>query len=534
MTRILRHYLSVDGRRVHYRQAGDGPPLVMLHGSPGDSAVVRDEMLAASEHFTCIAFDTPGFGGSDPLPGDVLQVSDLARATAEAMSALGLPPCRVYGTHTGAAIGAELGAGWPEQVSGVVLEGFPMFTQAETEALFEGYFAPMVADPLGGHLTRTWMRFRDQFTWFPWHSRNVDRRNPVDRPTPEEIDLWVSMFYRSCKTYGPAYKAACYYGDGAHRAAAALAVPAVFMASAEDMLFPHLDRLPPMKPGQRIERLSYDPDAKYKAIVGFVQSLPGGPTASLPSALVLAGDDPAAGFVDAPSGQVFVRAYGAPSRPAVILLHGAPGTGLMLDELARALAGQAYVIVPDLPGSGESEALALDRPVLEVAADAVEAIADAFGLTRFILAGLGCGCSTAAVFAARCDPRLAAVVIGNPPLPDPAAAAAIAPDLELTPEGSHWIKAWLMLRDNEIYQPWYDGRVSAQRTTQGHFDADWLHDRTVALMTSRATYHRLPRAACLCDVAATLEAAEAPVESVDDGKLFDALSARLRSEGDLH
>jgi len=531
MLKIESHYLAVEGRRVRYRRCGEGPPLVMMHGSPGDSAVVAEEMAAAAAQFTCIALDTPGFGGSDPLPGEVLTVKDLARATAAAMAALELPPARVYGTHTGAAIGAELGAGWPDQVSGLVLEGLPIFTEDEIKALFDGYFAPMVPSPLGGQLIETWIRFRDQFTWFPWLSRDVRRLNPVDRPTPDEIDQWVSMFYRSCKTYGPAYKAACYYGHGAYVAAEALRVPTVFMASAEDMLFPHLDRLPPLRPNQRIERLAYDPAAKFQAIARFAASLPGSdaPLARPPSRL--AGRDPAKGFVEAAHGQVFVRAYGDPERPAVILLHGAPGTGLKLEAQARALSARAYVLVPDLPGVGESDAPSPDQPILEAAVDAVRAVADRLGLDGFILAATGCGCATAAGFAALGDPRVKAVLLEDPPTPDAATADRIAPPIELSPEGAHWLKAWLMLRDDQIYRPWFDGRVSAQRKTQGNFDAGWLHDQTVALMTSRATYHRLPRAAHVFDIAEALTQAKAPVRTCAEGALGDLIQLTLSPDG---
>jgi pimeloyl-ACP methyl ester carboxylesterase len=420
------------------------------------------------------------------------------------MAALGLPACRVFGTHTGAAIGVELGVGWPEQVSGLVLEGLPIFTPAEIDVLFKGYFAPMIPDPLGGHFTATWVRFRDQFTWFPWLSRDVRRLNPVDRPTPEEVDHWVSMFYRSCKTYGPAYKAACYYGQGAFVAAQALTVPTVYMASAEDMLFPHLDRLPPMKPGQSIARLPYDPAAKYRAIADFAASLPGGSGAPVPLSVALAGQDPAKGFVDAPHGQVFLRAYGDRTNPAVILLHDAPGTGLALEDLARRLAKDAYIIVPDLPGTGESAAPAAAESILDACANAVGALLGALDLDRVILAAIGCGCAAAAIFALRGDPRLRAVILDDPPVPDEAAAAAIAPPLPLSPEGAHWVKAWLMLRDGQIYRPWFDGTIAAQRRTQGNFDAAWLHDQTVALMTGRETYHQLPQAAFRFDAPAAL------------------------------
>jgi pimeloyl-ACP methyl ester carboxylesterase len=531
MLKIESHYLAVEGRRVRYRRCGEGPPLVMMHGSPGDSAVLAEEMEAAGKQFTCIALDTPGFGGSDPLPGDVLTVKDLAQATAAAMAALNLPPARVFGTHTGAAIGAELGAGWPDQVSGLVLEGLPIFTEAEIEVLFDGYFAPMIPSRLGGQLIETWMRFRDQFTWFPWLSRDVRRLNPVDRPTPEEIDQWVSMFYRSCKTYGPAYKAACYFGHGAYIAAEALRVPTVFMASAEDMLFPHLDRLPPLRPNQRIERLPYDPAAKFQAIARFAASLPGSNAATSRPSPRLAGTDPAKGFVAAAHGQVFVRAYGDPAKPAAILLHGAPGTGLKLEAQARTLAEQAYVLVPDLPGVGESDAPSEDRSILDAAVDAVGAVADGLGLARFVLAATGCGCATAAGFAARGDPRLTAALLEDPPELDAATADAIAPEIDLSPEGGHWLKAWMMLRDDQIYRPWFDGRVGAQRKTQGNFDADWLHDQTVALMTSRATYHRLPRAAHAFDIAQALTHAKAPVRICTEGALTDLIQLTLTSHG---
>jgi len=528
---IKRGYLQVGGRRVHYRRLGAGPPLVMLHGSPGDSAMLEPEMAAASAHFTCIALDTPGFGGSDPLPGDVLTVADLAGATAEAMAALGLPACRVYGTHTGAAIGVELGAGWPERVSGLVLEGLPMFTEAETKVLFEGYFARMVPDPLAGHLTRTWMRFRDQFTWFPWTSRHVSRLNPVDRPTPEEVDHWVSMFYRSCKTYGPAYKAACYYGQGAFKAASALRTPAVFMASAEDMLFAHLDRLPPLRAAQRIERLAYDPPAKYTAIAQFAAGLPGGGDFELPRGPVLVGADPAMAYIDAPDGDVLVRAYGDAARPAVVLLHDGPGTGLSLDGLARRLSGSAHVITLDMPGCGQSAPPAPGQPLIEAAADAVRLVADVLRLGPFVIAAVGCGAAVAASLASRGDDRLRAVLLDAPASLDPAAAEAIAPDLPLSPDGGHWLKAWLMVRDGEIYQPWFDGRVSAQRKTQGNFDADWLHDQTVALMASRTTYALFPRAAFRFDTAATLAKARVPVRVASEGDFADLILSTLKHDG---
>ncbi len=523
----MRRFVDVEGRRVHYRQMGAGPPAVFLHASPANSEMVLPEMAVAAQHFTCFAFDTPGFGNSDPLPGTTLEVSDLARATGAAMAAIGLPPCPVFGTHTGSAIAIELGVGWPERVTGLVLDAIPLFTEEEMARIFQDFFVSFDADPLGGHFTQVWTRFRDQFTWFPWKSRDVTRLNAVDRPTPEEIQHWVMMYYHARKTYIPAYRAACYYGLKGIRAAQALTVPSVFMATEEDMLFGHLDRLPPLKNNQRIARLAPDTPAKHRAVLDFLREMPSPPARTIAPAMTFAGCDPAVQFIDTRDGQIFVRCYGDGNGPAVMLLHDTPGSGLALADMACELAKKMYVVLPDLPGTGNSEAPRDDRSVLDAAASSLGIIADMLCLKQFAVAGVGSGAAVAAAFAGKNDLRLTTLLLEDVPVMNEAAAEKIAPELPLTPEGSHWIQAWLMLRDAQIYKPWFDGRIVAQRRTQGNFDAEWLHAQTFALMKSRATYHRLPREALRYDTKAALAAAKVPVCITEEMELSQLILATV-------
>jgi len=527
MLKLERRFVDVAGRRVHYRRAGTGPPVVMLHASPASSEMLAHEMQAAAPHFTCFALDTPGFGDSDPLPGKKLTVADLAAATEAAMKALALPPCPVFGTHSGAAIALELGAGFPQSVTGLVLDAVPIFTAAERRSLFKTIFARFPPDPLAGHFTSVWMRFRDQFTWFPWTARSPARLNPGPRPSPEAIHQWVSMYYKACDSYLPAYRAILDHGEATSLAAGALTVPAVFMATEDDMLFGHLDRLPQLRPSQSIRRLAQDQPAKYAAMVAALQSLPTRPPSPMPPPTRLAGHNPAVQFLDTEDGQIFLRCYGTPENPALILLHDTPGTGLALQGLARALSERAYVILPDLPGTGESGAPDASRDILESAADLIAAIADTLALESVSLAATGTGCAVAARFATRADPRLAGIIAHNVQPPSEAAAAAIAPEIPLAPEGSHFLTMWLMLRDAQIYQPWYEGSVAAQRHTQGNFDATWLHGQTGALMVSRATYHRLPRAAYRFDTPKFLAAAQIPVHHAPEAGLEAAIRAYL-------
>jgi hypothetical protein len=110
-------------------------------------------------------------------------------------------------------------------------------------------------------------------------------------------------------------------------------------------------------------------------------------------------------------------------------------------------------------------------------------------------------------------------------------ADKIAPDLPLSPLGAHWLEAWLMIRDGEIYHPWFDGRVAAQRSDQGRFDAAWLHDQTVALMDSRGSYFRYPRAAVQADPLAVLASANVPVTLAERGDFRRQILATLKRTG---
>jgi hypothetical protein len=72
--------------------------------------------------------------------------------------------------------------------------------------------------------------------------------------------------------------------------------------------------------------------------------------------------------------------------------------------------------------------------------------------------------------------------------------------------------------------------VAAQRSTQGNFDADWLHEQTFALMKSRQTYHLLPRAAYRFDSQAALQAAKVVVHQAEPGALLATLRALIGPE----
>ena len=55
-------HVEADGFRIRYAEAGEGAPLVHLHGAGGLRWSPAHDLLA--RHFRVIAFEMPGFGDS--------------------------------------------------------------------------------------------------------------------------------------------------------------------------------------------------------------------------------------------------------------------------------------------------------------------------------------------------------------------------------------------------------------------------------------------------------------------------------------
>jgi pimeloyl-ACP methyl ester carboxylesterase len=60
-----------DGRTVQYGVCGDGPPVVVVHGTPWSSFNLRHLIKAISQGYTVYYYDLIGYGQSDKTPGDV-------------------------------------------------------------------------------------------------------------------------------------------------------------------------------------------------------------------------------------------------------------------------------------------------------------------------------------------------------------------------------------------------------------------------------------------------------------------------------
>src|SRR5215472_13396492 len=111
-------YVEADGFRVRYLEAGEGVPLLCLHGGGGLRLYRGHELLAAGRRV--ILVEVPGFGES-PANDRSESMEDLARTIGEVASALGLERFDLLGNSFGGRLALWLATLAPERVRSLVL-----------------------------------------------------------------------------------------------------------------------------------------------------------------------------------------------------------------------------------------------------------------------------------------------------------------------------------------------------------------------------------------------------------------------------
>lgn len=107
--------VSVSGRAITIREAGTGPALVLLHGIGSGAASWQAQFATLSDRYRVIAWDAPGYGGSDMLPGAPMAV-DYAAALDRLLTALGVAAADLVGHSLGALIAASCARHYPRRV----------------------------------------------------------------------------------------------------------------------------------------------------------------------------------------------------------------------------------------------------------------------------------------------------------------------------------------------------------------------------------------------------------------------------------
>ena len=101
-------FVKSDGITWHVQRMGNGPVLLLAHGTGAATHSWRDLMPALARHFTVIAPDLPGHGFTSAPPRYRLTLPDMAAALQGLLAVLAARPAVLVGHSAGAAILARL------------------------------------------------------------------------------------------------------------------------------------------------------------------------------------------------------------------------------------------------------------------------------------------------------------------------------------------------------------------------------------------------------------------------------------------
>ena len=460
---ITRHFIDVPTRaggtrRVHYRRAGVGPPLLLIHQSPRSGAEFGGLMAHWAGDFTCLAPDTPGFGESAAFDRSDPHVDDYADAVVAFMDALGLDRAGAYGVHSGAITLVTAARRAPQRFTAIAANGLALWTDAERADFGANYTPAFVPSAYGEHLTWAWHRIREQSWFFPWYAADDAHRLGGAHDDAGVIHAAVMDVMAAGRSYAPGY-AAMLKAPRDLPAPGTQTPPVLLLGRDGDPLQAHIDRIAALPAGWQAAKLATGAEIEAAARDWLL--------AHAVAAVALPRAPDSQGYVDVPGfGQLHWRGDRA---AGTVVLH-APGS-------AAEFVAHPGTLALDLPGHGLSDAFAAAPARLDAYAEVL-----AHGLKRLVTApvrhveGAGASAAIAARLAVRLG--LAAVPAPAPPLhwPD------LGPDFA----GSHLARAWAMARAEAAFDPWYaPSAATARPLAPGGLDPDRLHRRVLAALRVR-------------------------------------------------
>ena len=159
------HEVTTESGVLRYYDVGDGPPLLLIHGSGPGVTGWRNfggNLATFSPSFRCLVLELPGFGVSDPT--DQHPMLSSAPAVIAFLDALGIESVDIVGNSMGGMVAAQVAIQQPERVRRLVTvggigrnilspspgEGIKLlqdFTEEPTRERLESWLQSMVYDP---------------------------------------------------------------------------------------------------------------------------------------------------------------------------------------------------------------------------------------------------------------------------------------------------------------------------------------------------------------------------------------------------
>lgn len=498
MATITKHFLPLtDGGQIHYRRAGHGPPLIIMHPSPNSSANMTTAINAFSEIFTCIALDTPGYGLSDDVVADPTLLWGYADVVAQVLDGLGIQQACIYGAATGAQIGIQFARKYSARTALLLLDANGDFGGAAGEHIANGYFQDITPVRDGSHLIRIWDMCRHLSVFFPWQSTRGADRLALGVAPPDSIQHSVNDYLRA----GPGYKKAYYQAMVVEtwENTRQVSVPVHMVRNSGSVLLPHTDALIAKGLPPNFSILHCDPPQRFKVQLDAAKQKLA--QLNLPTP-VPSPDDHSPSYpriqnfyATARGGQLRIRGNLAGKGRPIIALHDPAGSSLLVEPILAPYLGQRPIIALDLPGNGESDNVIDPSNITSLAyAEIVIEALNSIGVHEVDVIGRYSGGPIGMEMSFQHPALVKHLVLAGVGIYEGAEQKSLldnyTPSIAPRWDGAHLVRAWAIMRDQGLFWPWFNRTKSGNLPSDNSIDVPMIHLRVMEMLKIGDQYQK--------------------------------------------
>jgi pimeloyl-ACP methyl ester carboxylesterase len=114
-------FVVLDGVNIHYKDQGEGPAVLLVHGSAGDLGDWDGWVAVLSQHYRVVRLDLPSFGLSGGVPSGNYSIDRFLTLVDSLMDQLNVPRFAIVGTSYGGLVAFRYAATRLERVSALIL-----------------------------------------------------------------------------------------------------------------------------------------------------------------------------------------------------------------------------------------------------------------------------------------------------------------------------------------------------------------------------------------------------------------------------
>jgi pimeloyl-ACP methyl ester carboxylesterase len=114
-------FVTIDGKKVHYMEAGNGPPIILIHGFLYHTVMWKQNINALADKFKVYAIDLWGWGYSERLKENEYSFERYGKQIVGFMDVLDIKKATLAGQSMGGGISVYVAAHHPERVERLIL-----------------------------------------------------------------------------------------------------------------------------------------------------------------------------------------------------------------------------------------------------------------------------------------------------------------------------------------------------------------------------------------------------------------------------